>query len=563
MASLQDVIRCHLCETPLPSKHCDICHVHLCEACVEDHLSEESTEHKVVPFALRGSIPKCSTHFTKICEQHCEECNIPICAICALSGKHDQHNVTDILKIMANKKELMQKDLHELEKSLFPMYEDALSNITVQKSDLSRESQKLTTAICTQGEVWHREIDSVIQNLQAEIDGMESQFKTSIDKQEKEIKDTFDKIAKITRDIRILIDSRDVCLVSKYKSSNEEFRKLPLTIKVSLPNFQPGKVNIENVLKQFGSFETVKEDYDIQPPGFRSTPEHQSLLDMPRIITHIATGFTELYNLSCLSDEKIWTLGKDKIMKLYNLQGELIKSVETKSGNVAFDMALTGGEDLVYTDYNDRSINLVSDTHIQTLITLRGWKPLGVCSTYSGDLLVIMTGDDMGQTKVVRYFGTTEKQSIQLDNEGKPLYSSGYITKYIKENSNFDIIVSDWGAGAVVVVSAAGKYRFRYTGHAIHSKELFYPAGIATDSHARILIADFITHRIHILEKDGHFLRYIDNCGLREPCGLYVDFQDILFVAEWRTGKVKKIQYYQLTYRTLYEREASTNLSAE
>ena len=166
---------------------------------------------------------------------------------------------------------------------------------------------------------------------------------------------------------------------------------------------------------------------------------------MPHIITNIATGFTELYSLSCLSDEKIWTLRKDKIMKLYNMQGELLKSVETKSRNVVFDITLTGGEDLVYTDYNDRSINLVSDTHTQTLITLRGWKPLGVCNTYSGDLLVIMTGDDMGQTKVVRYFGTTEKQSIQLDNEGKPICSSGYITKYIKENSNFDIIVSDWG----------------------------------------------------------------------------------------------------------------------
>ena len=47
----------------------------------------------------------------------------------------------------------MRIDLHELETSLFPMYKDALYNITVQKSDLSTESQHLTTVIRTQGYV--------------------------------------------------------------------------------------------------------------------------------------------------------------------------------------------------------------------------------------------------------------------------------------------------------------------------------------------------------------------------------------------------------------------------
>ena len=57
---------------------------------------------------------------------------------------------------------------------------------------------------------------------------------------------------------------------------------------------------------------------------------------------------------------------------------------------------------LVYAD------NLVSGTQIQTLITLRGWRPLSVCSTSSGYLLVIMYSDYGEQTTIVaRYFGST------------------------------------------------------------------------------------------------------------------------------------------------------------
>nr|XP_022310209.1 uncharacterized protein LOC111115674 [Crassostrea virginica]XP_022310210.1 uncharacterized protein LOC111115674 [Crassostrea virginica] len=108
---LQDVIRCDLCETPVPSRHCDICHFHLCEECKGEHISDESKEHAIVSFKMRGSTPECSKHSSKICAQYCKKCNTPICALCVSSGKHKRHKTEHISKMADDKKEQMKNDL--------------------------------------------------------------------------------------------------------------------------------------------------------------------------------------------------------------------------------------------------------------------------------------------------------------------------------------------------------------------------------------------------------------------------------------------------------------------
>nr|XP_022316870.1 uncharacterized protein LOC111120450 [Crassostrea virginica] len=279
--SAQDLIRCGLCETPVPPMHCDICHINLCKACVGEHLSDESKDHKVVPFSKRGS------------------------------------------------------------------------TINYPKS------------LDKQGEALHREIDIIIQGMKSEIENMEAQYIAAKDRQEDAINQTMSELTQIILNLQNLLDYNDFCLVSEYTSRTEAFRSLPA---------------------QF--------------------------------------------------------------------QGELLKSAQTKSGNKPKDIAVTRNGDLVYTDYDDSSINLVSGTQIQTLVTLQEWRPRGLCSTSSGDLLVIMDSDDDKQTKVVRFSGSKQKQ-----------------------------------------------------------------IGITTDSQANILTVDANKNRVHIIDKDGHFLRYIHNCGLQGPNG--------------------------------------------
>ncbi|XP_065929580.1 tripartite motif-containing protein 2-like [Magallana gigas] len=545
----QDVLRCHLCETPVPPVYFDICHIHLCKACVGEHLSDESTEHKVVPFEKRGSTTKCQNHSSKIVELFCKQCDIPICVKCASSKEHKGHVFIDVVKTLENQKEIILRDLQELEKSIYPKYEEIASIIPVMKADLNESSQKQTKAIEKHEEDLRREIDTMIKKLKSDLDEMDSKYLTVLNKQENEITRTIFEIKQSIADLKKLLNSNNVSHISAYKSRNAEFRRLPSKLTGTLPKFIPEKINKEHLYQLFGSLSALsikheEHGYTMASPDSESSPPDRPLIDVPRVITEINTEFghnNPLCSASCQRNGDIWTCGNDNMMRLYNLQGKLMKSVQTKSGNMPEDIAVTMSGNLFYTDYNDRTVNIIKNTHIQTVIRLQGWRPLSVCCTFSGDILVVVNSDNDKQTKVVRYFGSTEEQSIQYNDEGQPLYSTS-TPKFICENRNLDICVSDNIAHGVVVVNQDGKLRFTYTGNI---STLGYPRDITTDSQSHILIAASANQSIHILDQDGQFLRSIDNCQLQIPWGLCVDSKDNLFVAEFYTGKVKKIQYYK------------------
>lgn len=219
-----------------------------------------------------------------------------------------------------------------------------------------------------------------------------------------------------------------------------------------------------------------------------------------------------------------------------------MRAIHTKSGNKPYDIAVTKNGDLVYTDKEEKTVNISKNEQTRTQIRLRKWEPLGVCCTTSVDLLIVLNNDKI--SKVERYSGHKKKQSIKYNEEGQPLYSPGSYNKYICENRNLDICLSDFEAHAVVVVNEFGKFRFTYTGSHSITLKTFSPAGITSDIRSRILIADINNRCIHIINQNGHFLRYIDNCRLYAPFGVCVDTKGNLLVSDYHNGKVKEIQYY-------------------
>lgn len=238
----------------------------------------------------------------------------------------------------------------------------------------------------------------------------------------------------------------------------------------------------------------------------------------------------------------------DNTMRLFNLNGILVNPIETKSENRSQNIAVTNYGDLVYLDFTDRTVNIVTNTQVDEIIRLNEWMPLDVYSTFSDDLLVVMVSGNYRQTKVVHYCDYIEKQNIQYDDKGYPLYISSGMNKikYICENRNLDICVADFNARALVVVNQDGKHRFTYTGgcHQKRSKLSgpFTPYDLTTDSQSRILIADYWNNRIDIIDQDGQFIRCIDNLYIRNQCALCVNWRDSIFVVESGGNHVKKIK---------------------
>lgn len=254
------VLCCHLCNVKDPPMYCAICHIHLCKTCVGHHISDKSKEHNVIPLQKWVSATKCEEHTSKICEHYCKRCDKPICVQCASSAEHESHEFIAIGEKLEIHKNVIQKDLQELKNSIYPNYQDNASIISDQKADFKQNSHKLMIAIDEHGENWHKVIDSTIKKLKSDLNEMDSKLSAVLNKKENEIMGTISEIEQKIANLKEKMSSNDFRSVSIYESRNDEYRKLPTKLILTLPRFIPQKINTEHIYQEFGSLSTLSMD---------------------------------------------------------------------------------------------------------------------------------------------------------------------------------------------------------------------------------------------------------------------------------------------------------------
>lgn len=149
-----------------------------------------------------------------------------------------------------------------------------------------------------------------------------------------------------------------------------------------------------------------------------------------------------------------------------------------------------------------------------------------------------MRSIDKKRSKIVRYSGITEIQMIENGSQGKYLLSvDDKSLLYLTENGNGDIFVAYYAGKAVVVVNGSEDLRFKYKGHNFSAQfkyKMFHPHAIVNNKNHHLLISDEWNNFVHIIDCDGHFIRYIE-C----PCtgGISIDTDHNLVVGELTTGE--------------------------
>lgn len=552
MSSAQEVVICQICKENA-ERICETCKVDLCENCIGHHVrsNDESNNHSIVRYQDR----KCGTLLENLqCLDHkqncvifCQVCNRALCPKCLALKIHKNHELVEISSAIESRLATLEKETEELEQSFEPGYE----KIILELKTLLLLQEKCHTEI-------KEHMEKQGQRLRQALDTMiETYTKQEEENKERDIEDCTNLISKMENNLEAIkqlvefnkniIKSKNVHVLT-HISKNETFREFPALFELTASTFSSGKIIPEQLQKMFGELSnSIRKNKEPQSIISKiSLLADRDCLKTPEIIRRWETGLKVSPKVCCLHKSKKCFVRSGVNIKCFDNKGQLLGIHVLKPENhFLIDISVTSDNHLVYSDNRERSISKfknIEDNNTERIITLNGWKPLALCCSSKDDLLVTMQTDDEKENKVVRYEGSKAIQEIQYKNQNIALYSNPL---FICENTNFDICVSDWDQSSVVVVDSSGEFMFAYIGNRElrRYKNKFSPRGLACDALQHILVSDFLNNIIHIVNHNGHFLRFIDNCDLYCPQDLSISCDNELYVVCNSTDILKVISY--------------------
>nr|XP_022311465.1 uncharacterized protein LOC111116762 [Crassostrea virginica]XP_022311466.1 uncharacterized protein LOC111116762 [Crassostrea virginica]XP_022311467.1 uncharacterized protein LOC111116762 [Crassostrea virginica] len=269
------------------------------------------------------------------------------------------------------------------------------------------------------------------------------------------------------------------------------------------------KINMDGLIKLLSEIKSGKQHQE----GKRN---ELPLTLMPCPVLQKSLSLTDVqgcFHISRVTPHRMWVSDVFNTLVLIDTAtGCTLYNVGDLEGHDLGNHSVNNDRELIYKGNHCKIHKLSDDMKTNTLLidnTGPAWTPLCVyCSPFSGDLLVGMHNKTYSYTrrgKVMRYDKAYKNTQI-IPNNNTPFYLYIY-PRYITENNNGDVVVSDRGCRAVLGTSREGIHRFSYAGPPSGSG--IWPRGICSDALSHILVCDPDSRAVHMLNQDGEFLKFL------------------------------------------------------
>ena len=527
------VIHCSKCDGDT-NYYCHTCEKNLCPECKINHsIHLDTKEHDIRLYKYKNIIhctrEPCKEHPSQGYEMYCNDCGLPFCVDCT---EHKDHSVKDVITVYKEHTEIInnisRNNLYNLQVLLSIIYADykiCKTKVDSILSEMSRELQKVKD---------HLETVTIDVYLTEEVKllFMEiSQKQTvSMNKHLSKIK-IFDK--------------------SQHKSAHKPVEFIRSLKKTKFPHVNTTPVRLQNCLLipvkvDVRSIIMLLNEIQYTKRGKRSVEnEHLlRLMSVPELQkSSTFKRFTSCEHISGVTRDQVWISERNKLFLIDIRTGSTIHTInDVVDGFWRGLHTVNIDHDLFYISNNNGIIKVSNDRETSFFCKLKPeCKPRSLyCSPSTGDLLIgmhILDMDTKNQHGLVARFNKSGHSTMTIPFDVQSHNTMFKDPDYITENTNGDIVISDYWCG-VVVTAKKGNLRFSYSETPFGSRLL--PRGICTDALSHIIVCDCYTETVQILDKDGRYLLYIPtekSLGpFGKPCSLSYDWNNhLLWIGSWNS----------------------------
>ncbi|XP_052693127.1 uncharacterized protein LOC128171380 [Crassostrea angulata] len=498
--------------------YCVSCPCDLCPQCKENHVKDLQTiDHDVVSHRDKlNYIPTqeiCVRHPSHVYTKYCEPCQVPACNNCQTHRKHTQ---IDVITAYKTKRQQHRGTIHTIRSEALFYRPVLLTEIKADVKTCHTEFSPLQSEMLTKAQRLKDLIDYVVYDLLNNV-LCYFDFKHRCKKQKIEM---IRHIVRLRRyEHRYVQPAFTFSALQFLSFTKAALPQIHLTLHTSQLSMTES-LNKEDVMESLSAMQITERGN--RRVGNQCLLKLTSGAEFHQSLT--VPGVDCCRHISCVTSDRVWVSDFNNFM-LTDTTGVPLHRVEDSLSGDGGSHTVNSESELIYID-EDYNINKLSKdmktttTFIET--TDSTWRPRCVYwSPSTGDLLVAMFNSDTYTGKVTRYNQSGQlTQTIQYHNTGRGLYR---LPRYITENNNGDVVVSDFEFRAVVVTERGGRHRFSHTGHPSGSG--LQPWGICTDALSHILVCDGRTDTVQMINKDGQFLSHLltKSQEMGRPWGLGYD----------------------------------------